>query len=288
MRLSEAFRRRVTGAHGEAGAAWLEALPELLADCHRTWGLRAGDGRFALSYAYVEPVVRGDGTRAVLKLAPPDDGGIAREAAALALYDGRGAVRLLADDAARGALLLERLVPGDALVDAAADDDAATHVLAGLVRDLPRPVPAGHPFPDVGAWGRALDEPCPAVPSAVLRRARDEYAELCASAAAPVLLHGDLHHFNVLRAGDGWRAIDPKGVVGEPAYETGALLRNPIGVRLPRARQERRIALLAEALSLDAGRMRAWARAQAVLCAVWAVQDGEDPAFWLACAEGLA
>ena len=85
----------------------------------------------------------------------------------------------------------------------------------------------------------------------------------------------------------GWKAIDPKGVVAEPAYETGALLRNPLGAPLDRRRLARRIALLAEALELDRGRIHAWARVQAVLSAVWNVQDGEDPAFFLHCAELL-
>ena len=95
-----------------------------------------------------------------------------------------------------------------------------------------------------------------------------------------------------LRHGDGWLAIDPKGVVGEREYDTGALLRNPYPELLdlphPARTLERRADQLAEALRLDRARIGAWAWVQAELAAAWAVEDGEDPAYWLACAELLA
>jgi streptomycin 6-kinase len=261
-----AFRRTVVGAHGDAGAAWLERLPELVAEVRATWRLKPA-GTFPLSYGYVEPVVRADGSPAVLKLTLPSDPEAAREAAALAAFAGEGAARLLAHDPDWGALLLERLVAGTQLA-ALEDDDAATLAAADVMRRLHRPPPDGHAFPRVGEWGAALDG-----------ATRREFDELCASAAAPVLLHGDLHHFNILRSGDGWAAIDPKGVIGEPAYEAGALLRNPLPTLLEHPHPERllarRIDLLAETLDLDAGRLRAWGRVQAALAAAWSEQAGD-------------
>ena len=122
-------------------------------------------------------------------------------------------------------------------------------------------------------------------------RAADQFAELCDSSGEEVVLHGDLHHFNVLRSGDGWLAIDPKGVVGERAYEPGALLRNPWPGLLdepdPTGVLRRRSAQLAETLNLDLERVRAWAYVQALLAAAWCVEDGFDPAFPLAVAERL-
>jgi streptomycin 6-kinase len=103
-----------------------------------------------------------------------------------------------------------------------------------------------------------------------------------------VVLHGDLHHENILRSHEqGWVAIDPKGVVGEREYEIGALMRNPIPVLHEPRTLERRADQLAEALGLDRARIRAWSWAQAHLAAAWAVEDGEDPAHWLAVAERL-
>jgi streptomycin 6-kinase len=109
-----------------------------------------------------------------------------------------------------------------------------------------------------------------------------------------VLLHGDLHHENVLRSRrEPWLAIDPKGVAGEPAYEAGALLRNPYPRLLeepePGRLASRRLDRLAGELKLDRSRLRDWAFAQAVLSAIWHLEDGDEDGwpFAMACAELL-
>lgn len=103
------------------------------------------------------------------------------------------------------------------------------------------------------------------------------YAELCDSQSSTRLLHGDLHHHNVLLDNQrGWLAIDPKGVVGELAYEVGAAFRNPCerpAVFAARATIERRVGRFAGVLGLDAERVLGWAFAQAVLAAIWEVED---------------
>jgi len=124
------------------------------------------------------------------------------------------------------------------------------------------------------------------------------FAELLASSAPPILLHGDLHHDNILSAHvssagrQPWLAIDPKGVVGEPAYEVGALLRNLWPDRHthsnPGRLLERRLHRLAEELALDPARVRGWAVAQAVLSAVWGIEDNEGWGAALADAELLS
>jgi streptomycin 6-kinase len=102
-----------------------------------------------------------------------------------------------------------------------------------------------------------------------------------------VLLHGDLHHFNILAAErQPWLAIDPKGVVGEPAYEIGALLRNPTDeVVFDPQVQARRIDLLTAELGLDRQRVIGWGIAQAVLSGWWSYEDhghGWEPMMALA------
>ena len=94
-----------------------------------------------------------------------------------------------------------------------------------------------------------------------------------------MLLHGDLQHYNVLFDGvRGWTAIDPKGVVGELEYEVGALLRNPIeqpALFTKRSTIERRLEILCGALNLNRSRALRWSFAQAVLSAIWDVEDGK-------------
>ncbi len=259
------FARLTAEVHGAAGVAWLAALPALLADCERRWGLRVGPP-FALSYNYVAPAVRADGTEVVLKLGVPHRE-LLSEIAALQVYAGRGSVQLLAADAARGILLLERLQPGTPLVELG--DDAATAIAAAVMRDLGQPVPAQHAFRTVSDWAAGLGKlrrrfggGSGPLPARLVGLAEGLFAELLPSQAAPVVLHGDLHHWNIVAAQrQPWLALDPKGILGEPAYEVGAWLRNPLPGLLAwpdTARiQARRVAQFAEVLGLDRRRLAA-------------------------------
>ncbi|MDQ6905423.1 MAG: aminoglycoside phosphotransferase family protein, partial [Chloroflexota bacterium] len=251
-----------------------------------------------LSYNYASPATRADGTAVVLKACFPDQAFV-RESEALLLFAGRGAVRLLEADPTAGVMLLERLVPG-APLRATEDDAQATSIAATVMRRLWRPVPSDHPFPTIADWAagigryqaRFADAPGP-IPATLANEAARLFAELLASQADPVLLHGDLHHDNILQADrEPWLAIDPKGVVGEPAYDTGALLRNPAELfTMPQPARilARRIAQLADELDLDRARIRGWAVAQAVLASLWSFEDhGRISPHWIAIAEWLS
>jgi streptomycin 6-kinase len=124
----------------------------------------------------------------------------------------------------------------------------------------------------------------------MVERAEAIFADLLASSGAPMLLHGDLHHQNILAAERApWLAIDPKGLIGEAEYEVGALIRNPMPRLLalpdPTATLARRFDILTEALGFDRQRMVAWSYAQAVLSAWWTIEDhghGWEPTIALA------
>lgn len=282
MRHPEAFVRNVVGVYGEqAGRAWLDSLPELLPAIAARWELTLGEP-YGLSMNYVARATRADGTPAVLKLTPPA-GELRFEAAALRHFGGVGAVRLLAADVEAGALLLERASPGELLTAVQArDDEAATRIAADVGRRLHQPATGS--FRTVEDWAREAFGWLRAkygggtgpLPAGLLDRAEGEHAELVASSVAPVMLHGDLHHDNVLTSERGWLAIDPHGVLGEPAYEAGALLRNPIGLGgRPglAAVLARRVPILAEAYGVDAERIRGWGRAHNAVSVIWSHQD---------------
>ena len=294
MELPAEFSRRIVELSGEAGAAWLEALPALLTECERSWDITLRPP-FPLSYNYVAPVTLPDGADAVLKVGIPNSESHT-EIAALRVYAGRGAVRLLDSDPDRGLLLLERAMPGTPLVELD-DDREATEIAADLMRDLWQPVPADHTFPTVAEWATGLkrlraryEGGTGPLPVRLVEMAEDRFTTLLGSEADRVVLHGDLHHRNILRADRRpWLAIDPKGVVGEPAYEVGALLRNPLP-RLFRSGSARRtlalrVDLLSERLSIDRARLLGWGLAQAVLSAWWTIEDhgiGWEPAIAVA------
>jgi len=221
-----------------------------------------------------------DGRRVVLKLTK-SAGDEARSGQVLRAFGAAGAVRVY--EAEVGAVLLERLDPGEELVSLVrrGDDDQATRILADVIARLKdHEAPAG--TMTVAEYGRAFDwyvrTDDRQVPAELVREAHADYADLAATQHTTMLLHGDLQHYNVLCDNKrGWLAIDPKGVVGELEYEVGALMRNPI--ELPelytsRATIERRLEILTSLLPLDRSRTLRWCFAQAVLSAVWGVEDG--------------
>jgi streptomycin 6-kinase len=269
--------------NGEDGAAWIKALPALLDQYAQRWSLQL-QPPFELSYNYAAPAIRSDGARLVLKVGVVNPE-LLSEIAALRLFDGRGMVRLIDADPQQGVMLLERLEPGTPLLHL--DDEEATTIAAHLMRQLWRPVPADHPFPHVADWSAGLqrlraefEDGTGPFPRRMVEMAETLFAELLASMDELVLLHGDLHHWNILSAGrQPWLAIDPKGIVGEPAYEIGAWLRNP--ELMSRQVQARRVDQFSAELGFDRERILGWGVAQAVLSGWWSYEDhgyGWEPA----------
>ncbi|HEX7175919.1 MAG TPA: aminoglycoside phosphotransferase family protein [Pyrinomonadaceae bacterium] len=302
IHVPDELRRNVTTCHGRAGVQWLDALPAILDACAARWSLRLGLPFTPLSYNYVMAAERADRTPAVLKVGVPCRE-LETEAAALRVYDGRGCARLLEADTQLGALLIERLEPGTPLsagLVTETDDEEATVTAASVMRELWRPAPDAHEFPRVSDWGAGFNRlrarfggGSGPFPPALVREAESLFAELLETAAAPVLLHGDLHHYNILAAGrDRWLAIDPKGVVGEPAFEVTALMHNPAGLlemRRPVEVLGRRVELLARELNLERARVRGWGIAGLVLSAWWSFEDhGEGWERGVECARLLA
>jgi streptomycin 6-kinase len=279
-----ALARNVTENWGTDGARWLESLPGLLDEIARDWQLTVG-APYVLSFNWVCAVTRADGSPAVLKLGVPA-GHLRVEAEALRIYDGHGAVRLLAEDPGRGALLLERATPGrPAAALVPARDETATAALIGAARRLHRTPPAGCTLPHLRADGESFrshldrfpgDDP---LPRRLVERAADLFDDLCASSPGDVVLHGDLHHDNVLSADrEPWLAIDPRGVVGDPGFDCGAMLYNPDPPRRDAgllALVPARIDQLAEGLAIPVDRVAAWGFVMGVLSEVWTAQgDG--------------
>ena len=293
------FARTMVEVYGEAGTEWLHRLPDLIASLERQWSLTVMPPFTPLSYNYVAPAVRDDGLDVVLKVGFPSREFFS-EMEALRLYDGHGIVQLLEADNQQGAMLLEYLKPGTPL-SSLTDDEEATSIAAWVMRQLWRPAPAQHNFPTVAKWASGLGKlreqfggTTGPLPTALVEEAESLFSELIGSMTEQSLLHGDLHHDNIVRAErQPWLALDPKGLVGEPAYEVGALLHNqlpePFTASNGRPILARRLDQLAEELGLDRERLRAWGVAQAVLSAWWSIEDhgyGWEPA--IACAQILS
>jgi streptomycin 6-kinase len=273
------------------GTPWLERLPRLAAECAERWSLRLGKPFAQGNVSLTLPATRADGTAAVLKLNFPEPES-AHEADGLAHWGGEGAVRLLDVDRERNALLVERALPGDSLWEVE-DDEEATRIAADVLRRLwRRRPPAGHPFrvlaDEAEGWmeqarldweglGRPFE---PALVDAGAAAARD----LSATQPDLVVCHQDFQGSNVLRAErEPWLAIDPKPIVGEPAFDVASLLRDRRwDIRADVIR--RRLDVLAAELQLDRDRMRGWGIVHALY---WGVGAREVEADMIECARIL-
>jgi streptomycin 6-kinase len=230
----------------------LAALARVALDVAADWGLELGTPFTLSRYSLVAPTHDGS----VLKVTPPEDDESDEEGEALELWAGHGAVRLLRRDRARRALLLERLTPGTDLSEL--PEDEATAITVDLGRALWQP--AAQPFRWIGdhvpRWlDNAEREGGPG--TELIPLARDLYAGL-GEVGRATLVHGDLHHHNVLAGGDRFLAIDPKPMLGEPEFDVAAFLWNPLHYRMTPEVSERRIAAFVAA-GLDGERVRAWA-----------------------------
>lgn len=222
---------------------------------------------------------RRDSRRVVLKVARAQ-GDEWLAGSVVAAFQGRGMVRVL--EWSEGAMLLEEIRPAVPLADltAAGRDTEACGALVEVLRQM-APAPAPGHVPSANDWGRGFERYAISgdrqVPPELVSHGHEVYVSLAATQRAPRLLHGDLHHENILLDSErGWLAVDPKGVVGELEFELGAWLRNPIGhpeVYAQAAAVDRRIQQLGALLPIDPSRTLGWAFAQGVLSAIWSVED---------------
>ncbi|MYW05622.1 aminoglycoside phosphotransferase family protein [Streptomyces sp. SID3343] len=270
----ETFARTTLGREGDRARTWLAELPALVEDLLARWACVPDGEALHGGVGLVVPVRRRTGDPAVLKVSFPHPGNV-HEPDALAAWRGYGAVVLYERDDDHFAMLLERARSTTlAQVD---DGDEVAAVAGGLNRRLAVPAPPGLPRlrERAAAWESRLRADAresahtlaPHVVAAALATARElgfDQPEL--------MVHGDLHAGNVLRAErEPWLAVDPKGLVGDPAYDAGTFLKS----RVPTFRDvgdlsraaHRALDIFVEAAGLDRERARQWAQLRAVQAA---------------------
>jgi len=293
----------------EEGMAWLDRLPGIVADACSKWGLEVTGAPYDGGVCgWVAPVSTAEG-RAVLKVSWPHPEA-AREAAALRWWDGAGAVRLLAEDGDAWVMLLERCEPGAPLRDAGLPDEAGLAIGAQLLSELwGKGLPPGD-----GPELDSMAEVCDAWADQAEQRAQERGPALQALGSDPgilamgiellrvlprtacrqVVVHGDFNPGNLLAASRyPYLAIDPKPMVGDPAYDPWPLVAQ-LGwpFRVPDAGSVvwHRTRRLAELLDVPAERIAAWGIARDVEGGLWAASAGDAPlgAKWIRSAMAIA
>jgi len=269
-----------------AGAAqWIGDLPGLAADLERDWSVTIGPSYDDATEAFVAQATLSDGTPAVLKVHIPRPGDHARrEITVLRLADGRGCARLLRADPARGALLLERL--GRSLHQLNLPVTRRHEILCSAAERIWRPA-TGCGLPTGADKGRylagfitatweELGRPCS-------ERAIDD-ALTCAAQRIEahdderaVLVHGDVHQWNALQAEGDFKLVDPDGLLAEPEYDLGILMRED-PVELLHGDPRERARWLAARCDLDATAIWQWGVVERVSTGLLATRIGLQPA----------
>ncbi|HSO12069.1 MAG TPA: aminoglycoside phosphotransferase family protein [Anaerolineales bacterium] len=302
MNLPLEFISNIQNTFREDGHAFLKALPDLIAEASARWGLMDVQPAPMLSYNFVAFANQGD-DKIVLKMGVPNRE-MRSEMAALRLFNGEGACRLLDYDEERCWMLLEKLNPGVTLATME-DDEEATLIAAEVMKRIWRSLDTftfnqqEDKFIRLNDWFDGLKRlrkmfngGAGPLDEKLVDRAESSARDFFAENHSPVLMHGDFHHYNILSSERGWLVIDPKGVIGPAGYEAGPFMLNPWNNISDENRLKvqirRRIDILHEHLGFERERILEWSLAHAVLSAWWGIEDNTGWEYAMGFAEMIA
>jgi len=283
--LNSTFVSNIRDLYEEEGETWINDLSSHLTQLSAKWNFRFLKVMPNLTYNFVGLVeVIPTGEHAILKMGPRYKN-IATEVQWLQCFN-KGVPRIYWCDDEHYAFLMECLEPGKSLKTLvnAGQDDSATRILCYTIRDLQSHQKHKPDFPHLSELAESLSSLKNHLDDGILSKAESLFHELTTDRTEDVILHGDLHHDNVLSSGATWKVIDPHGYVGDPVFEVGTMIYNPCD-HFPKEKSlsqivERRLKILVEELPFDAKRIKAWAYCRTVLSIAWTFEDhGTLPAF---------
>lgn len=278
---------------GEQGKHWIANLPSMINELAADWNLNHIVAVDNMTFNYVAKATTSTNQPVVLKLSC-DEKSIANEIQALKYFDGSGSIQLIAHNEKYHALLLQQAVPGTTLKSLYPSQ--AEYVMDSYIETMKKlhnkRLPHKGRYRYIKDWLCAIDHLDENVcPSHLTKKAIALKNELLSSMTAEIFLHGDLHHDNILKHGNQWLAIDPKGIVGEPEFEIAAFdfmyideLANKNNVK--NIFQER-VDFLAQKARLNPQRIKDWVFVRLILMAAWHVEDHGDPSWTIKLAEAL-
>ncbi|WP_438445393.1 aminoglycoside phosphotransferase family protein [Gorillibacterium sp. sgz5001074] len=282
-RIPDNFHEKMVSVYGSHVEEWVRSLPQLIAKSEAHFGIKVEAPFDNLSYNYIAHGVNREGKAIVLKLSFMKDD-LAKEMRTLTAFEGKGAVQVIEWNDELGAAVLERAIPGTPL-SATVDDRVATEIFCEVFRRLRSPFVGDDGdfhtmrkwFGGIARYRNRFGSNGP-LPEHWVVRAEEALEELLTTTTESVLIHGDLHHGNILRKGDDdWVVIDPKGIMGDIYFETIQFLLNYVDrdgdcdtVLI------RRVEMMSERLGLDRSRIAQWGIARGVLEACWAIEGRAD------------
>jgi streptomycin 6-kinase len=283
MQIAPLFQKKIINSFGEEGKVWLASLETTVQTYLQKWELSSEGPVDNLSYNYVLKVRDAEGKPLILKAGVPNFD-TKNEIRTLKAYNGRGCANLVKSDPANGVMLLERLVPGT-MLSSEIEERQVVEKFIKVWKAIRRPVLIGENTPSITNWFEGLkrygnhypnnDGP---ISTEHIRVAEGFLKDVLDTSAGPELLHGDLHHENILFSKDhGWMVIDPKGVLGDPYFDVVSFLINQLDSKEdPKSVLRFRVDTLSEQLGFERKRLLKAAVALGTLYACWGIED-QDP-----------
>ncbi|WP_413287938.1 aminoglycoside phosphotransferase family protein [Bdellovibrio sp. HCB337] len=200
----------------------------------------------------------------------------------LAAWNGNGSVELKASD--DGALLIERLEgPNLYFYSESKNETKATEIFVHIIKKIhSSPLPKNHSIPELSTLFKTLYDftGSPEKHRPLFQKSVEVARSLISTQNKVVLLHGDLHHENVMKRKHGeYVCFDPKGFIGDPCYEIATILKNPWD--FPEISENEKLCIeranmFADSLKLPVQRILEFSFVHMCLSAMWAIQDGQD------------
>jgi len=280
--LPQTFCDTVTHLHSHKGQKWLTDFPQLIRYCQQRWRINI-HSHFPLSYHFVAPARKADGSELVVKFfVEPSE--LLHEQETLTALAGENTVKIVNSDAEKGILLLEKLSPGYSLSSLSTKDEAAL-IAARLMKSLWRMPHSDSTIETAVKREKHLQKYVEAYPNGIdflssetLQHALAIFSELNRTSQQLFLLHGDLHHDNILQSGKAWKIIDPKGLIGEKEYEIIPFLLNHLPKTNVAEVVDHRINIFVKELNVSKKRILLWGYAHSVLATCWLIEDRHQDA----------
>ena len=281
MKLSELFIKNIHATYGEEGKIWLSTLADHLEQLSLQWNFQMIRPVQDISYNFVAVVKLSSGL-AILKTAPPA-ARLMAEAEWLKAHK-KSVPAILQMDKDRNAFLMEKLEPGTSLKYLVKEgaDEKATRILSQVILDL-QSADTLHQmnYQHISEHCSSLAFLRGHIDAALIDCAETLFKGLCADCSNDIVLHGDLHHDNILQSDTSWNVIDPHGYLGDPCAEVGTMIFNPLDC-FPKQRPiqniiKSRLNILAEMLPYDKERIKAWALCLTLRSAAWDIEGFGRP-----------
>ncbi len=279
------FVNNIIKIYGEDGEGWLKNLPAILRICAKRWNFKVTGICADLNHNYLVKV-RLKSAEAIVKLIFDEEQFI-KELRALQLFQGSYCIKLLDYAADQKALLLAKAhySLSDLFPEQELDSIA---IYANFIKEYQQQkiFVQNNKFPNFKNWFGSIKHN-DVINILLVNKALDLVKNL--DQRNIILLHGDLHHGNVMSYENNWVMIDPKGVMGTVEFEIAAFLINPSNiVKLNIADIINvRVNELSKILALDSLELLQWSFVRAILASCWCIEDNLNPQNFISIAEAI-